>query len=90
MLQNVSALDSHIHADQFSVMTNCASRRSFFNNVLYRLSLPCLALEEKRIDEVSMESVRCEDFVAIYRKRVKEEQLEYEIKVSRTVHCSAV
>lgn len=64
-------------------MRKSITRRSVSDHFLYRLS--CLAVEEKHVDEVSMEPLRRDEFVASYRRKIKEDRLSYEIKVSSVV-----
>lgn len=42
----------------------------------------CLALEEKRIGEVSMDPTLCVDFLSSYKRKVKDNFLAIEFKVS--------
>lgn len=48
--------------------------------------ISCLASEEKRVDDVSLEPIRKEEFLAVYKKKLKEDQLQYEFKVSPMSH----
>lgn len=45
--------------------------------------LNCLALEEKRIGEVSMDPTLCTDFLMSYKRKLKDNFLAIEFKVRR-------
>jgi len=63
-------------------------RRALQTFLLYHLPesvtshFQCLALEEKRLNEVSMEPIQVGDFLSSYRTKVKDDFLPIEYKVS--------
>lgn len=59
------------------------------SNITSKLS--CLALEEKRIGEVSMDPTLCADFLTQYKRKLKDNFLTIEFKVCLGyIHCGTL
>mgnify|MGYP001797923775 FL=1 len=47
-----------------------------------KIKFSCLALEEKRIGAVSLDPTLCEDFLTSYKRKIKDNFIPIEFKVS--------
>lgn len=50
--------------------------------------IKCLAIEEKRIGAVSLDSIPCSQFLDVYKRRLKDDILPIEYKVRTRFYCS--